>query len=184
MSHLRHLRAAALSAAVLATAAVAAPASANIVYDFSFTGLNGGHADFALEMVSPTYITTTGLAPLMAAQPTSLGYDVLNFGANKIGWFGFSNSGGFLADLSFGFSNTSFLYEPGFAQVGYFTAPGVYAGRVDGNAPSEFFGDATLTITDTSLSSSAPEPMTWSLMILGFGLAGVAMRRRPDRFAA
>ncbi len=178
-----HLRTAALSAVVLAAAAVAVPASANIIYDFAFTGLSGGHADFALEMVSPTYITTTGLAPLMAAQPTSLGYDVLNFGANNIGWFGFSNSGGVLADLSFGFSNTSFLYFPEVAQVGYFTAPGVYAGRVDGNAPSEFVGHATLTITDTSLAPSVPEPMTWSLMILGFGLAGLALRRRRDALA-
>ena len=32
-----------------------------------------------------------------------------------------------------------------------------------------------------TLTSSAPEPATWALMIGGFGLAGAALRRRPAR---
>jgi hypothetical protein len=181
---LQNLRVAGISAVAVACIAVAAPASANIVYDFSFKGLSNGDADFSLEVVSPTYLTTSGLAALPGALPTSLGYDVLNFGTNNIGWFGFSNSGGSLGDGGFGYSSTSFLYTPAVNHPGYITAPGVYAGDVNGNAPFAFSGSATLTVTDTSLTGSVPEPMTWTLMIAGFGLAGVALRRRRAAFAA
>jgi hypothetical protein len=31
----------------------------------------------------------------------------------------------------------------------------------------------------TNLSSAVPEPATWAMMIIGFGVAGGALRRRP-----
>lgn len=35
-----------------------------------------------------------------------------------------------------------------------------------------------LTVTGTKLASAVPEPATWAMMILGFGMAGAALRRR------
>jgi len=44
---------------------------------------------------------------------------------------------------------------------------------------SDYFSFGGLSITDDSGPAGAvPEPTTWALMILGFGLAGGAMRRR------
>jgi hypothetical protein len=34
-------------------------------------------------------------------------------------------------------------------------------------------------VTNVSMLGSVPEPTTWALMILGFGLVGVSMRHRP-----
>ena len=36
----------------------------------------------------------------------------------------------------------------------------------------------------TDLTSAVPEPATWAMMIVGFGLVGAALRRRPDPLAA
>lgn len=46
------------------------------------------------------------------------------------------------------------------------------------------FGDGilidNLTVTGTKMASAVPEPATWAMMILGFGLAGAALRRRRE----
>jgi hypothetical protein len=36
----------------------------------------------------------------------------------------------------------------------------------------------TATFTAPSMASAAPEPATWAMLIVGFGMAGAAMRRR------
>lgn len=47
-------------------------------------------------------------------------------------------------------------------------APGVFA------LNNPFFGGATLTITQ--VAAAVPEPATWMMMLLGFGLIGASMR--------
>lgn len=54
--------------------------------------------------------------------------------------------------------------------------PGVYQ---LGGAVS---GDATLTISEGISAAPIPEPATWAVMILGFGMAGHALRRRTVTF--
>ncbi|MFK3891654.1 FxDxF family PEP-CTERM protein [Sphingomonas sp. NPDC079357] len=45
-------------------------------------------------------------------------------------------------------------------------------------------GDAGTYTGNVRFESAVPEPGTWALMILGFGIVGYAMRRRPSvRFA-
>ena len=170
-------------AALAGSLCLAQPAAASILYDFSFTKLSDGQADFALHYVAPDYITVTGLGPV-AAQSTSLGYDVLNFGTNKLGIFLFSNTGGFITDSGVGYSDTTFSFDPSILAAAYLTAPGVYAGTVSGNVGPilhTFGGSAQLTITDTATSGGGgvPEPATWALMLTGFGLVGATLRRRP-----
>ncbi|HEY0437641.1 MAG TPA: PEPxxWA-CTERM sorting domain-containing protein, partial [Phenylobacterium sp.] len=52
----------------------------------------------------------------------------------------------------------------------------------DGHRTNDFEGASTSQF-DWSITGPAaggvPEPATWSLAILGFGLAGAALRRRP-----
>lgn len=47
----------------------------------------------------------------------------------------------------------------------------------------QFTGDNTAYIDAVALSAAAPvpEPATWAMMLLGFGAAGVALRRRRSR---
>lgn len=45
-----------------------------------------------------------------------------------------------------------------------------------------FFGDSTGV--NFSIASAVPEPATWGLMLVGFGLVGVAARRRSGALAA
>ena len=88
----------------------------------------------------------------------------------------------------------------GFYQL--FTSCGLFAGgcgTVDWDGPTVFnFGDggsfslalgdvsfatpgsAQVSGTFTLLSNSVPEPGTWAMMLLGFGAAGVALRRRRE----
>ncbi len=48
------------------------------------------------------------------------------------------------------------------------------------NQQSYGFSLRAETLEITSLTSAVPEPGAWALMILGFGLAGAALRRRPS----
>ncbi len=47
--------------------------------------------------------------------------------------------------------------------------------------PSGVFVPIASGTLTTSVVSSVPEPATWAIMIAGFGLVGVAMRRRAKR---
>jgi PEP-CTERM motif len=46
---------------------------------------------------------------------------------------------------------------------------------------SQFLGNGTVTL---SVLAGVPEPATWGMMILGFGMAGAAMRRRRTTLRA
>ena len=55
-----------------------------------------------------------------------------------------------------------------------------YYGADEAN-PISFYTDGNpITVT----VSAVPEPATWAMMIIGFGGAGVAIRRRRQAFAA
>lgn len=49
---------------------------------------------------------------------------------------------------------------------------------------SAIFSSDTKSFEIDSIASATPEPATWGMMILGFGLAGGAMRRRTRKLAA
>lgn len=154
-----------------------ASASATVSYNFKVSNLmlqqGKTAADFSIVITEPNYLTSTGLSALPAALPTTLGYNVVNFGTNNSGWFGFSQSGGNLTDFGFVFSDTSFIFQSS-SLSSYVTAPGVFAGGISGDAPYYFTGTGVLTVTN----SSVPEPTTWAMMVCGFGFLGAAVRRR------
>ena len=160
----------------------ATSAQAIIIYKFDFsnlTGVTGGTgADFSITLNYSNYVTTTGMTALPGTPlPTTLGYTVAYAGTNSSGWWGFDDdANSILTDTGFSFAGQSFLFQPTPPLGAYFTAPGIYAGRVSGNAPNSFSGLANLTITDTSAVS---EPAMLSLLILG--LTGIGLARRKQK---
>ncbi|RYG88448.1 MAG: PEP-CTERM sorting domain-containing protein [Alphaproteobacteria bacterium] len=53
-----------------------------------------------------------------------------------------------------------------------------FSSTLDQDFTDESWGVDNLMITDNSLPGGVPEPSTWAMMILGFGVMGSAMRRR------
>jgi hypothetical protein len=78
------------------------------------------------------------------------------------------------------FSNSSIVNTAGPNQLA-FNWSGIDNLRfsISGGTPSGLPGAGNYFAVDNlSLTAGVPEPMTWALMILGFGLVGGAMRRR------
>ncbi len=69
--------------------------------------------------------------------------------------------------------------DPTFSHLQLYLAPGLYSisitGDGKGGLPAGF---------GVRLDSPVPEPATWALMITGFGLAGIGLRRRRGVAAA
>ncbi|QXQ08182.1 PEPxxWA-CTERM sorting domain-containing protein [Sphingosinicellaceae bacterium] len=90
----------------------------------------------------------------------------------------FDRAGVFINDILYEFSPVE--SDPGFTSYGSFTyaiaagdSYGLYINSTDGGN-----GGATLSL------GGVPEPTTWALLIAGFGMVGVTMRRRNAALAA
>lgn len=100
---------------------------------------------------------------------------------NPISSFGFNLTGVQLSDLSVAFDdgsaqNISVLNNG--SGVQFFGASG-FANPITGftfNAGNDIVGIDDFRFSAAPVSGAVPEPATWAMMLLGFGLAGVAMR--------
>lgn len=144
-----------IAAAVVAGALFAvgaAPADAAIRYQYNGSG---GMYDLVLDQPPPSTGIADYAAPLGSVCNGQLACNLIRFG----------------------YDEQNGIYITGIGSLDY---PNDLYGNVfvidnwsDFGTHSGFGG--TLTITDIG---AAPEPGTWAMLILGFGIAGTALRRR------
>ncbi len=109
----------------------------------------------------------------MAGKSYTVSFDVANFGG-----------GGTAIDVAFaGTSLISAVDQPGY---GYTHETFTVAATGSTSALSFAFqqNPSYYLLDNISVTSNAPEPATWALMIGGFGLVGASLRRRSAALAA
>lgn len=161
----------ALALALAATALTATAASAAIeLRSYSFTATTSGpitsHSGsfvLAYDNVAHTYSLSS-----IAFSLGSTVFDVNNTGVRSDGPDSFLIGGRAFGLVGLSSSEDDFILQPG-SGLSYKLA-NVYFNY--GGGPVE------VTRTDLPSPAAVPEPSAWALMILGFGRAGAALRRR------
>ena len=170
-------------ALVLAVSAI--PAAAVETVAVNFTAPTGGQSAGLWSGIVTLRVEGTGFSLGsrsndafydVASQSLNTGYYALGFGTSPLAAFTPSNN------------IQNFLVGP----VPAFAASSVYTFQVNtGTAvPSTlYFGVTDGTYSDNGGAfqitiSNVPEPSTWALLIVGFGMVGVAARRRKPAVAA
>lgn len=177
------------TAVALATtlAAASAQASANLVNNGSFE--TGDFTDWT--QFGDTSFTGVELGCFDAGCPTDGAY-LAAFGpvggnggitqtlANNAGNFNvsfdLSNDSGDFFEADFG--GVTLLVNPPTESTTHYAFSNVSVGAGAALTFTTFNAPAYYTLDNISVSGAVPEPMTWALMISGFGLAGASLRRR------
>jgi hypothetical protein len=154
--------------------AMAGSATAAITYKFKATS-SYGSAYGSFELTTANFLTGSNIFA-----PASLTNCSVTFSP------GSQNCGSQLLDTTF-YAPSPFYTTVGFGtddqsttyyyfDQGSFSTLGTHESRIFG---AEQF--ATLTVSDFVQTPSVPEPATWAMMIIGFGLVGAGMRRRVTK---
>ena len=151
----------------------AAPANASLI-TFDLSGSR--NATFTLESSTPTSFSSSFIGDQVA-------YNNIAGSFNGAPGIASINFGTFLvADLNIG--GTSL----GFTQ---FAGPDLFTGLPSNpifnlgtfNLTSIVSGSSTLRISQAAVPSAVPEPATWAMMLVGFGMVGAATRYRRRKTA-
>jgi hypothetical protein len=139
--------------------------------DVTFSGLLG--TTTASHIHCCTTVADTGTAGVATTTPTFPGFPL---GVT---------SGSYLNTFDLGNAAT---YNPAFVTA-HTDVAGAEAALLAGLASDKTYLNIHTTVVAGGeirgfLHAAVPEPETWALMILGFGLAGAGLRRRPVRPAA
>lgn len=181
------------AAALAMGSAASAAADPTICPDLTATGATtaGCSIVITIQADNSILIESTGIGPfdgsedslvgvlnLSSTPLTSLaltGSDIFGFDGDGLAAFG----GGTFGPTGYEGPNTSFTVTDSdngivnFLNGGVGTNGTAYFSLEENLAPN---GVPIITV-----GSAAPEPGTWAMMILGFGMAGVAFRRRKQR---
>ena len=197
---LRSLIASLASAAALLTAGAAQ--SSILVYNATLNGPNEGNASpgvgfsiFTIDNVANTMHVEAWFSGLTA--PTTASHVHCCTAAPGTGLAGVATQvpsfAGFPLGVTSGtFSNTFDLtlastYNPAFITANGGTVASAEAVLLSGiDAGRSYFNIHTTAFPGGEIRgflTAAPEPGTWALMIIGFGLAGATLRRRRAAFA-
>ena len=158
----------------------------------TFTGIPYGVSPTSMTTFVENGVTVTSLEGNFWAYPNpgELHFDPDTFG-NKI--FDFTYSGGAFNVLSFDitFADSSFVaFLEGFDQNGALLNSLAVSSTLGTISVAGFDGIHTLrignygshmSIDNLTISAAVPEPATWLTMLVGFGLAGAALRRSRAR---
>jgi hypothetical protein len=169
---------------------------ANYGISFSPTSLSlidedaGGSGNFANEPSASTvlFFLSGGAATMNVAAGFSTGFSFFYAGnatdaGSVVVYDGLNGVGNILATLALTPNGGNCVGDPSGTPFCNFTAFGV---TFDGIAKSVNFGGVADQIAFDNITLGAstpgnpgvPEPATWAMMIMGFGLVGSAMRRR------
>nr|WP_243446112.1 PEPxxWA-CTERM sorting domain-containing protein [Polymorphobacter fuscus] len=160
---------------VALTTTAASPASAALLmFDFTGRGLGGP--------VAATFQLDSNPVPDMTNDP---GFGIQQIFFNNVPGV-FNGNAETATTIAFGKGLAAQFQilgtSAGFAQFG---GDEVFSGTLD--KPifragtynfTGLFSSGTLTISEVDVAAAVPEPASWLTMILGFGLVGVAVRRR------
>ncbi len=149
----------------------------------SLTGLSEGTYTVPNDrlLVHPGQNVPIGIlfvAPEAGVYDFTASFDVLDRSPTGVFITGFSSIGGVVSGAFAGLLNSQ---TTAFTRTGSFTlAQGDLLGFVI-NPAGSYSNDSTgVDIRITSATGAVPEPATWAMMILGFGMAGGIFRRRAS----
>ena len=169
-----------LALALTGTAITGSPAHATVVVDGTVTALHvdyiffsftGGNLSIATDRRSPDPLPDPEIrlfadngSPLGALTGTSLGADSdSGAGVNALLTLAGLGAGNYVLAIG------DFLMMESEARSGIADSP-----SLSGNYRTTFTSQVDVTI-----GRAVPEPATWMMMLLGLGVAGAALRRRP-----
>jgi hypothetical protein len=188
MTAMMKIKIAAAAASALLSLAAAMPASA-LTFNFTYSGTNTTNGAFTASgtlTTSNTTVTTsfgqaytiTGITGTRNGSAiTGLIPAGTDFGGVPIdNYLLASTTSQRLTDSGFGFSvaGTTNLFNP------YYFG-GAYQEYVRTAAGADFQNTSGITFTVTPAATAVPEPATWGMMILGFGLTSFGLRRAKRR---
>jgi hypothetical protein len=161
------LKAAALASAIgLGFAAV--PAAAAPVISCSTTSCTFGNSDPTVG-AGTFYDTYTFVLPYARTFVGQIFSNAVNFPVDNVN---FVSNGVRLDNIKF--TNTS-VGNPEIRDITTVLAAGTHTITVRGSSGPDGFYSGTATL------GGVPEPMTWAMMFLGFGLVGAGLRRRSKQ---
>jgi hypothetical protein len=157
------------------------PSSAAVTFTFSSFGA-GGYSPTQFSFTRSTYITSNTIIPVAATTSCTFSTPAfLGSGPGVCDKISFFTEG--LADVTNSFRIDGTFNGPGGLTPGSITAnfsdPGVFSrnGTFFGSPLPNNQPNPILTVSGFAEVSAAPEPGTWAMMILGFGIVGYSLRR-------
>jgi hypothetical protein len=156
-----------LAAVALAAASLAATQARAALYDLAYAGIDNG---FATDTILRLDLASSGaVATFVSGTRNGVGIDGLSGFASANNQVSLSQPFVDFSGLSFTVGSTAFnLYSNG----------GKYYEFNSNDFPGGSAPDITPLETVSVTAVAVPEPATWAMLIVGFGGAGVVLRRR------
>lgn len=173
------MRFAMLVAAAGAAVLSATPAQAANIYRFELSGTVSGTQTFVRGSplpVGPFSKDFSFLTPLNNGFGESI--DFGDYGPFRIFSFRIGGLPGTLYTGSFQLNMNTGVYSPLNLTYDRYAGAGFCNSAPPGSVCSESGTTATFNIRQVAGPPAVPEPATWSMMIVGFGALGFALRRR------
>ena len=143
------------------------------------TGFGIQFFDNALNLPGSLLYTTTGTATKSASStPDSVGNQIFRYDMTLAAAFASASGSYFFSVYDYASPSGNFRWKDGASPVtGGARGSGSTSGNSSGWVPTSSYA-FTLQGSTVSSAGAVPEPTTWAMMTIGFGLAGALVRRR------
>ncbi len=155
-----------------------AAADGDVVAYFAYNG--AGFTNLLGLTVNGVDTGILGLNNQTTAPGTALNFGPVSAGDELVFYINVTDTGDFFySDTSLNSDGITHIWATGYTGGEFGIPDGTYVGFEDilggGDADYE---DLAFVFTNVGVTTDVPEPGTWALMISGFGLVGMAARRR------